>query len=122
MRINQSWILTCPLVAWGATIPSLESRKAHSSLETRQGGLDGTLSSGKAFSLAQTENGEYQGADAPFEMIRAHAKYGVDLSSGLAEAVKMNPDMSAKWGMFLEKGQFAIRGSLRPSSSHFRRR
>jgi hypothetical protein len=105
MRIQQSWILTCPLIAWGATIPNAGAQKARTSLEARQV-LDGSLvsGSGKTFSLAQTENEDYQGEDAPFEMIRAHSKYGVDLSDTFAEALRTNPEFNAKYRMFLEKG------------------
>jgi hypothetical protein len=103
MRIQQPWILTFPLIAWGATIPNAEARKARTSLEARQV-LGGSLVSGKTFSLAQTENGEYQGEDVRFEMIRAHSKYGVDLSDTFAEALRTNPEFNAKYNMFLEKG------------------
>lgn len=54
------------------------------------------------------ENAVYQGLDAPAEMLKAYAKYGDGLSSGLSEAIKNNPDMRSKYNAFIPNGQSVL--------------
>lgn len=116
MKSSSAWILTSSLTAWAATIPILDLpidiKGVGSTASTGADGVSkgrGSVSTGgTTFSLGERENLDYKGGDAPSEMLKAHTKYGQDLSSALSDAVRMNPDLGAKFKIFLAQGKSQI--------------
>lgn len=56
---------------------------------------------GASFSLGEVHNMDYQGGDAPMEILKAHTKFGNTLPPKLARAVERNPKMNARFKILL---------------------
>lgn len=87
-------------LAWAAALNSAllsgrdDDNSSSSSLDASKGG--------KSFSLGQVQNADYKGGDAPMEMLKAHTKYVESLPPWLQRAVDKNPDMKAKFKIYLQ--------------------
>ena len=90
-------LLAAPLGAWAAALNSavLSSRDASNTTVSR---------TGSAFSLGEVPNRDYNGGDAPMEMLKAHTKFVNTIPPQLQAAVDQNPDMKAKFKIYLQDG------------------
>lgn len=98
MRVYAAWALAASWATLAVAIPA-----SPSPVEDYSEG-EAVITGDKAFSLSLTENSDYQGKDAPSEMLKVRAKYGGTLSPELSEAVEINPDMRDKYNKYLKKG------------------
>lgn len=92
-------LLAAPIAVWAAALNGnlLSSRDDVSNASALP------PNAGKSFSLGEVQNADYKGGDAPMEMLKSHTKFVKSLPPWLREAVDQNPDMNAKFKIYLQE-------------------